>query len=120
MKIYAVRNKDGKFFRPIGYGGYGQNWVDSIEKDKLYTKIGQAKSRVTFFTRNYPNFKSPDLLEFDLGEPTVLDMKDYAQKAIKKIETKELQRKRAIKEANIKYLENEKSALEAKLKRLKS
>ena len=30
MKLYVVRNKQGKYFRAIGYGGYGSNWVDTL------------------------------------------------------------------------------------------
>ena len=42
MKLYAVRSKDGKYFRAKGYGGYGESWVDDIKNARLYKKLSQA------------------------------------------------------------------------------
>lgn len=116
MKIYAVRNKEGKYFRAIGYGRSGINWVDTIEKAKLYSKIGQAKSRVTFFAKNYSKFGTPDLLEFDLGEPTVLDMNKYVQQAISKIEKKALKLKERRAQYEIDRLKRQQDEIQEKLK----
>ena len=56
MNIYVVRNREGRFFRAKGFGGSGQSWVEDLGKARFYTKIGQAKSRVTFFSREYPQY----------------------------------------------------------------
>lgn len=87
MKVYIVQNQEGKYFRAIGYAGFGKSWVDEIEKARLYTKIGPARSRVTFFSKNYPNYGVPKLIEFnlDIEKATVIDMTEYANKKITKI-----------------------------------
>ena len=38
IKLYAVRNKKGFWFRAKGYGGHGNSWVESLNDAKLYTK----------------------------------------------------------------------------------
>lgn len=68
LTMYAVRNQEGKFFRAKGYGGYGDTWVDDIEKAKIYPRIGQARSRVTFFANTYPQYGIPDLVELRVTE----------------------------------------------------
>ena len=85
MKLYVVRNKEGKFFRSIGYGGNGANWVDGLDKAKFYPKIGQAKSRCTYFAGHYPQFGVPEVLEFDLNTitPVVVSMEQHVTKSIK-------------------------------------
>jgi len=85
MKLYVVRNKEGKFFRSIGYGGTGANWVEGLDKAKFYTKVGQAKSRCTYFAGHYPQFGVPEVLEFDLSTitPVVVSMEQHVTKSIK-------------------------------------
>ena len=85
MKLYVVRNKEGKFFRSIGYGGTGANWVEGLDTAKFYTKIGQAKSRCTYFAGHYPQFGVPEVLEFDLNTitPVVISMEQHVTKSIK-------------------------------------
>ena len=85
MKLYVVRNKEGKFFRSIGFGGSGVNWVDGLDKAKFYPKIGQAKSRCTYFAGHYPQFGVPEVLEFDLDTitPSVISMDQHVTKSIK-------------------------------------
>lgn len=68
LTMYAVRNQEGKFFRAKGYGGYGNTWVDDLKKAKIYPRIGQARSRVTFFANTYPQYGIPDLVELRVTE----------------------------------------------------
>jgi hypothetical protein len=95
MKLYVVQNADGKFFRPIGYGGYGEQWKDKLEQAKFYSKIGTAKGRCTWYHTNYPKYECPHLLEFSLepGEAkTVVVWKDTEQaiaRKKRKVEQKE-------------------------------
>ena len=86
MKLYVVRNKEGKFFRPVGLGGGGKNWQDTLEKAKFYPKIGTAKGQASFWYKAYPTFGCPDILEFDLNpdQAKVLDIKEETDKKIKK------------------------------------
>ena len=86
MKLYVVRNKEGKFFRPKGFGGYGSNWKDKLEQAKFYPKLGQAKGRVTYFAKTFPTYGVCDILEFtlDVGQATVINMEAETNKTIQK------------------------------------
>jgi hypothetical protein len=44
LTLYAVRNREGKWFRAKGYGGYGDTWTPDIGKAKLYSKIARARA----------------------------------------------------------------------------
>lgn len=92
LNLYLIRNKEGKFFRPIGHAGYGDNWVSELVRAKIYTKIGPAKSQITWWFKNYPDYGCPDLIEFsfDIKDAKVIDMLGITQKSISKIVKKEL------------------------------
>ena len=121
MKLYVVRNKEGKFFRPIGFGGSGQNWQEKLEKAKFYPKIGVAKARASFWYKEYPSYGCPDVLEFelDVANAKVLDIKDESEKKSKKKEQKLLQKQIEYKERERERLEKEKLDIEARLNKLK-
>lgn len=121
MKLYLVRNKEGKFFRAVGYGGSGGNWVSEMDKAKFYTKGGQASARVTWFFRNYPQFGCPEILEFDLDvrSATVLNMEEVTLKKIKKSKEKELERQKAARAYTIRLLEREQTMLQARLEKVR-
>lgn len=122
MKLYLVRNKEGKFFRSIGYGGTGGNWVSEMARAKFYTKSGQAASRVTWFFKNYPQYGCPEILEFDLNvnDATVLNMEELTLKKIKKSKEKEIKRQQANRAYQIKRLEQEREELDKKLHRVRA
>ena len=86
MKLYVIRNKEGKFFRSIGYGGGGMNWQDKLENAKFYAKAGTAKGQITFWFKEYPQYGCPELLEFDLdvANATVFNMQAETEKKILK------------------------------------
>jgi hypothetical protein len=71
LELYVVRNKDGRYLRSKGYGGYGQSWVTELKKAKVYTKKGPACAQVTWWANNYPDFGIPDLIPLTLtmGDP---------------------------------------------------
>jgi len=83
LELYAVRNKEGKYFRSKGYGGYGQTWVDDLKSAKIYAKLGQARARVTWFSSNYPEYGIPDVCLLTVTTVTVLDETKRVQRAIK-------------------------------------
>ena len=92
LTFYVIRNKEGKYFRPKGYSGYGDNWVDNINKAKVYTKLGNANRQVTFWAGNYPEFGIPDVipLHTTMGEP--LNQDDRVADALRKKEIRELEK----------------------------
>lgn len=117
MKLYVVRNKQGKFFKNKGFGGYGSNWKDNLEQAKFYPKIGQAKARVTYFAKNHPTYGVCDILEFsfDVAQAVVMNMEETTAKVIQKekfeIERREIQWR----EQEMKRLQDEKDRLEAQI-----
>jgi len=82
MKLYAVRNAEGKWFRRKGYGGYGATWVDDFSKATIYNKIGSARSRVTFFAKTWPEYGIPDLVELNVTSTKVLDETERVEKLL--------------------------------------
>jgi len=84
IKLYAVRNAEGQWFRSKGYGGYGKTWVDEFRKARVYNAIGPARQQVTFFAKNYPEFGVPDLVELTVTSVTALDESDRVAKALGK------------------------------------
>jgi len=79
--FYAVRNSDGQYFRAKGYGGGGASWVDTIEKAKIYPKIGTARSRVTWFANNHPSYPTPVIVKLVVTRTEVIDEKERVAKA---------------------------------------
>jgi hypothetical protein len=90
LKLYAVINSDGKFFRSKGYGGYGQSWVDDISKAKIYPTSRPAKAQITFWGKNYPEYGIPKLIEMTATVTDIIDQTDRVDKFIKDSKLKEL------------------------------
>lgn len=94
MKLYVVQNSEGKFFRPRGYGGYGDQWQVSLEKAKFYPKIGTAKSQCTFWYNFNPKFGCPKVLEFefDVASAKLIDVFEQVQVSVNKKAAKQAKR----------------------------
>lgn len=95
MNLYVVRSKStGEFFRSVGRNSSGSSWVKDLKDAKFYTKIGQAKGRVTYFYKSDPSYGCPDILEFDLdpAQAKILDMQAETDKKIKRANVLELKR----------------------------
>lgn len=120
MNLYVVRNREGQFFRAKGFGGGGQSWVKELEKAKFYAKLGQAKSRVTFFTKEYPNYGCPDILEFtlDVSAAKVMDMTETTQKSIAKIAKRALEQEKRQNEYKLKCLQEQQEQIKQRIKKL--
>ena len=93
LTFYIVMNAEGLFFRAKGYGGYGETWVADVTKAKVYQKIGQARSRVSFFANTYPGYGVPSILELAVTGTKVLDESIRVAKAAKAKARAELKRK---------------------------
>ena len=104
IELFVVRNQEGKWFRAKGFNGTGNSWVDDLKHAKIYGKIGQAKSRVTFFAKNYPKYGVPEIVRLKCVEAEIIPQEDRVAK-IKEREKKARekaiirQREQAIKEA---------------------
>ena len=93
LELYVVMNSTGQFFRAKGYSGYGNTWINDIKKAKTYGKIGQARSRVTWFSNTYPEYPPPAILKLRIGSYEVLNELERILKARKTKEEKEAIRK---------------------------
>ncbi len=93
-KIWVVRNREGKYFRAVGYGRSGDHWVDELNRARLYAKLSQAKSRVTFYYRAYPSYGCPDIVEFTLSEGKVVDMTQETTKKVAAIKERKMKAER--------------------------
>jgi hypothetical protein len=95
--FFAVRNKDGEWFRRKGYGGYGATWVDDIKSARIYNKAGYARAQIAYFAKNYPSYGVPDLVVFKATEYQVVDeqarIEEQRIKAEEKAGIKRLQMK---------------------------
>lgn len=83
LKFYAVKNKEGKFLRSKGYGGYGPSWVDDITKAKIYPKPGPARGQITWWASAYPEYGIPALIELYIGAVIEINEEERVNKAIK-------------------------------------
>lgn len=92
LTFFLIRNQEGKFFRAKGFSGHGQSWVEDVRDAKVYQKLGQARSRVTFFANNYPEYGIPEILTITAVNAVVLQETKRVAKAIQKKQDKELAR----------------------------
>lgn len=126
LKIYAVRNKEGLYFRAKGMNGYGPSWVEEIEKARTYTKPGPAKGVITWFAKNHPTFGVPDLIELHVNKIVVIDQGERVAKVKVEHQIKEnqnrlsyLQRMQKSKATEIENSKEELTLLQEELDRLK-
>jgi predicted RNase H-like nuclease (RuvC/YqgF family) len=116
--FYAIRNSDGQYFRAKGYGGGGATWVDTIEKAKVYQRIGPARARVTYFANNFPNYPTPELVKFIATRVEVLDETERVEKAKEKKKRETEQREVRQKKWQLKRAQQELEEAQARYDRL--
>lgn len=119
IEFFAVRSKDGKYFRSVGYSGRS-NWVDDIKKAKIYPKIGGARRRVTWFAKNYPEYGVPDIIKITANQAVILNEAERVDKAIKSKEEKELKRQKEQAKIKLKAAEREFEKASENLRNLKN
>lgn len=76
LEVYAVQNREGKWFRRKGYGGSGESWVDRFSAARIYNKIGPARGVVTWFAEAYPEYGIPNLVRLKISEVELIDETD--------------------------------------------
>lgn len=92
LSLYVVKNSDGKYFcKNSSY-----SWVSSLSQAKIYPKIGQARSRCTFFALSAPDRPAPQIVELRVTEAVVLDESKRIEKAKRLSEkrTQEIKKRR--------------------------
>ena len=81
LTLYAVRNRDGKYFHNKGYGGFGTSWADTLEGARIYSKPGPARAQVTYFSNTYPQFGVPGLVELHVTRVVATQETERVQKS---------------------------------------
>jgi len=119
IKVYAVRNKKGQWFRAKGQGGYGKSWVDDINKAKIYPKSGGARRTVTWFYNNYPEFGACYFVELNITSFTLIDETDILLKKKAKKEREKKESEVRQKEYEIERAQRKLKEAQEELKRLK-
>jgi len=119
IEFFAVRSKDGKYFRSVGFSGRS-NWVDDIKKAKIYPKIGGARGRVTWFAKNYPEYGVPDIIKITANQAVILNEAERVDKAIKSKEEKELKRQKEQAKRKLKAAEDEFIRASENLRKIKN
>jgi hypothetical protein len=121
LELYVVRNQGGKYFRSKGYGGYGSNWVDELQKARIYAKIGPARSQVSFWATNYPKYGTPVIVVLTVAATKVLQEDDRVKKAAIKRQKEKISNElywanQKLKEAEsrVRHLADQKAFLSAK------
>ena len=113
LTLYVVKNSDGQYFRG---GGYGLTWVSEIENDKIYTKLSQAKSRVTFFAKNYKDdHPAPEILELNATLGKIINQEERLKNLAKQKEERQKIKKLKAKQEELKNLERQFEDLKKKL-----
>ena len=92
LRIYSVRNSDGKWFRRKGYGGGGDTWVDDLKIARLYAKIGPARGTVSYFANHFQNYPAPQIVVFKAVIEEVLDESKRIQQVRERDEQREAKR----------------------------
>lgn len=121
MNLYVVRNQEGRYFRAVGYGHSGDTWVDDLAKAKFYAKIGQAKSRITYFAREWSDYGTPVILEFtlDVAAARVMDMTEYAKGTVNRIARRKLEDERQYARQKLESLQREETRISQEILALK-
>lgn len=80
-EFYLIRSADGKYLRAKGYGGNGECWVEDIGAAKVWTRLGTARSQVTFWANEYPEYGVPDIVVMTAKITKVLKEADRVKAA---------------------------------------
>jgi len=120
IKFYAVRNKEGKWFRRKGYGGYGDTWTNNFGQARIYSRIGPARGVISFFANNYPTYGIPSLLELQVTGMTLLDETDRIKKQQERKQRHEATREQAARIQELKMAEDNLKQAQQRLKNLKT
>ena len=73
LEFFAVRNREGKWFRAKGYGGSGLTWVDDIKKARIYQKLGGARAIVSYFANQHPTYGIPVIVKMTVTAVEEID-----------------------------------------------
>lgn len=117
--VYAVRSKDGKWFRAKGMYSSKASWVDDIVDARIYQKIGPARATVTFWANSYPEFGVPDIVIFACNVVQILNETERVKQSTEKKKKARAARELANREWELRKAEKSYEAAQRELDRLK-
>lgn len=88
LNFFAVRSKDGKWLKKKRHNLYNGtidtsgSWTTDITEAKVYTKIGPARSQITFWKTNYPQYGTPDLVHITTAKCNFIDETNRIEKSV--------------------------------------
>jgi hypothetical protein len=71
LEMFVVINHKGQYCRNRDYND--TSWTDDIKKAKIYTKIGPARSTITWYSSNIPDMPMPMLGVLPIRECRIVD-----------------------------------------------
>lgn len=101
--FYAVRNKDGLWFKKSKRSCYKDNWVKEFEKARIYTRIVDAR-RVVTTVRGDDDI--PGIVVFKVTEVRTID--DSERQDMRQDKEEKREKRRRVKKAKMKLGEAEK------------
>jgi hypothetical protein len=114
-EMYAVRNKQGQWFRRKGYGGYGSNWVDDIAQARIYLKPGPARGQIGYYAKNFPDFGVPDLVKLQVTQIEIVDETERVMKSQRKAQKDLVRRDARQKKRELEWAKQEVDRANARL-----
>jgi hypothetical protein len=120
LVMYAVRNEKGQYFKAKGYQGYGDTWIDDINKARIYGKTGGARGVITWFANHYPQFPTPSLIKLTVTEIEVIDESERIEKSKIRKATALAKRNELMAKRVLQHAERKLAAAQAEINRLKS
>ncbi len=78
--LYAIQSQDGKWFRRKGYGGSGESWVENFVQARVFSKIGAARSVLSWWANNYTQYGTPNLVILHIDRVEKVDETDRIAK----------------------------------------
>jgi hypothetical protein len=85
LTLFALRSTtNGEWFQRVSYGGNGTHWGASLAEAKIYSRLSQARARVTFFATRYPDHPPPEIVALHLTRAEVLPEAGRVAKVLEK------------------------------------
>jgi len=72
FELYAIVNKEGKYFRKIGHCSYEPHWIDRIEDARLYGRKSSAKTQITYWANKFPEHGVPSMVIIDANVKKII------------------------------------------------
>ena len=99
---YAIRNSQGLYLKAKSYSLDGGGWVVDINKAKIYSGTGSARTVITWYDKYCPNLPTPDLIKITMSGIEVMDESGRLEKVKENKEKALVKRDKRIAEQNLK------------------